>query len=36
VTSWPTLVIIDRNMVLQHGLNGWNEGTIQGWVEGLL
>jgi thiol-disulfide isomerase/thioredoxin len=36
VTSWPTLVVIDSNMVLQHGLNGWNEGVIQGWVEGLL
>ena len=36
VTSWPTLVVIDRNMVLRHGLNGWNGTTIQGWVEGLL
>ena len=36
VTSWPTLVVVDRNMVLQHGLNGWNEATISGWVDGLL
>tara|TARA_Y100000034_G_scaffold83839_1_gene100416 strand:- start:9555 stop:10208 length:654 start_codon:yes stop_codon:yes gene_type:complete len=36
ITSWPTLVVIDQNMTLQHGLNGWNEATIRGWVEDLL
>ena len=36
ITSWPTLVVIDRNMVLQYGINGWNEATISGWVESLL
>jgi thiol-disulfide isomerase/thioredoxin len=36
VTSWPTLVVIDRGMTLQHGINGWNEAVITSWVEGLL
>ena len=27
ITSWPTLVVIDQNMVLQYGINGWNEAT---------
>ena len=36
ITSWPTLVVIDRSMVLQYGINGWNEATVSGWVESLL
>ena len=32
ITSWPTLVVIDQNMVLQYGINGWNEATVSGWV----
>ena len=36
ITGWPTLVVIDQDMVLQYGINGWNEATIRGWVESLL
>ena len=36
ITSWPTIVIVDLSMVLQYGINGWHQPTIQGWVEGLL
>ena len=36
VSGWPTLVVIDQEMVLQHGINGWNEATVRGWVQGLL
>ena len=36
VTGWPTLVVVDEDMVLQYGINGWNEATIRGWVESLL
>jgi hypothetical protein len=36
ITAWPTLVVIDRGMVLTNGLNGWNEDTIFGWVEDAL
>ncbi len=35
-SGWPTLVVIDQNMVLRYGLNGWNESTIRGWVQSLL
>jgi thiol-disulfide isomerase/thioredoxin len=33
ITSWPTLVVISREMVLANGINGWNESTIRAWVE---
>lgn len=33
VSSWPTLVILDRTMIIKYGINGWNESTIRGWVE---
>ena len=36
VTGWPTLAIIDQNMVLYNGINGWNESTIRSWPEHLL
>ena len=36
ITSWPTIVVIDKSMVLQYGINGWSQSVVQGWVEGLL
>jgi len=36
VTGWPTLVVIDQNMMLYNGVNGWSETLIRGWVEQLL
>ena len=36
IASWPTFVVIDREMVLKHGLNGWNAAAIDAWVSGLL
>ena len=36
VTGWPTLVVIDQDMTLQYGINGWNEATIRREVENLL
>lgn len=36
ITSWPTLVVIDKEMVLKHGINGWNKNAIDAWVGGLL
>ena len=36
ITGWPTLVVIDRNMVLKHGISGWSEQAIDIWVSGLL
>jgi len=36
IAGWPTLVVIDRNMVLKHGISGWSEQAIDIWVSGLL
>jgi len=36
ITSWPTLVVIDKEMVIKHGINGWNSSAIDAWVSGLL
>ena len=36
ITSWPTLVVIDKKMVLKHGLNGWNGAAIDAWVSALI
>mgnify|MGYP003628681067 CR=1 FL=1 len=36
IAAWPTLVIIDREMVLQHGISGWSDAAISAWVSGLL
>ena len=33
ITSWPTFVLIDDEMVLTHGLNGWNESVVLGWID---
>ena len=33
VSGWPTLAVIDRNMVLTNGVNGWSESYIRGWIE---
>jgi hypothetical protein len=36
ISAWPTLVVIDRGMILTNGLNGWNEDVIMGWVNDAL
>ena len=36
IASWPTLVVIDKEMVLKHGISGWNAAAIDAWVSGLL
>lgn len=36
IQAWPTFVVIDREMVLQHGLRGWSEIMIRQYVEDLL
>ena len=33
IAAWPTLVVIDREMIVKYGINGWNETTIRSWVE---
>ena len=36
IASWPTLVVIDKEMVLKHGISGWSAPAIDAWVNGLL
>ena len=36
ITAWPTIVIIDRTMRINQGINGFSESAIQTWVESLL
>ena len=36
ISAWPTFVVIDREMVLYNGLNGWNEAVILSWIEDVL
>lgn len=36
ITGWPTIVVIDKTMVLYNGISGWNEATVRAWVESLL
>ena len=32
VTSWPTFVILDRDLVIKYGLNGWSKEIITSWL----
>ena len=36
ISAWPTLVVIDRGMILVNGINGWNESVVMGWAEDAL
>ena len=36
VTGWPTLAVVNREMILTNGLNGWSESYIRSWVENSL
>ena len=36
VSSWPTFVLIDEEMVINWGLRGWNQEMIINAIEGLL
>jgi len=36
VSGWPTVVVIDREMVVSNGVNGWSESLVTSWVEDLL
>jgi hypothetical protein len=36
VTGWPTIVIVDEELTITHGINGWSESSVMGWVESVL
>jgi len=33
ISGWPTFVLINREMVLEYGVNGWSEELVTSWVE---
>ena len=33
ITSWPTMIVISKEMVITYGSHGWNEATIRQAVE---
>ena len=36
ISSWPGLVVIDRDMTIAYELKGWNEMQIKVWLEKLI
>jgi len=36
ISGWPTLVVVNKEMVLKHGISGWSAAAIDAWVSGLL
>lgn len=36
VTGWPTYVVIDQEMILRHGVVGWNEQMLRGILDSML
>ena len=36
VSGWPTFVVIDNEMVLRHGVNGWNESVLRQLLDNLI
>ena len=33
VSSWPTILILNRKMIIKEGINGWNEQVVKSWIE---
>ena len=36
VSGWPTIVVINREMVVHNGVTGWSESLVRSWVQELL
>jgi hypothetical protein len=36
VSSYPTIVVIDREMVIYSGIHGWSQTAIETWVDELI
>ena len=32
VSGWPTIVVINREMVVHQGVTGWSEGLLRSWL----
>lgn len=33
VTGWPTIIVIDKQMIIAHAQRGWSEEQITTWIE---
>lgn len=33
VTGWPTIIVIDKRMIIAHAQRGWSEERITTWIE---
>jgi thiol-disulfide isomerase/thioredoxin len=33
ISAWPTIVILNREMIISNGMLGWNEQTTRQWIE---
>ncbi len=36
VSGWPTIVVIDQEMVLYNGVSGWSDSLVRSWIDSLL
>ena len=36
ITSWPTFVVIDQEMVLRYGVSGWSESMLRQMLDSLI
>jgi hypothetical protein len=34
--SYPTIVVVDREMVIYAGVHGWSQSMVEGWVDELI
>ena len=33
VTGWPTIIVLDRDMIISHAQRGWSEDQVIAWIE---
>jgi len=33
LSSWPTLIVVDKEMTIVNGVNGWSESLVRSWIE---
>jgi thiol-disulfide isomerase/thioredoxin len=33
ITSWPTIIIIDKEMKISQGMNGWSDQAARSWIQ---
>jgi thiol-disulfide isomerase/thioredoxin len=36
VTGWPTIAVVDKEMKIYNGVNGWSESLVVSWIDFLI